>query len=189
LGTGLQQAIAREQARDGRVTRRRLNRVEYQNTMHDLLGIHRDLTRLLPEDQAAFGFDKISTALTLSRTHLERYLDATDIAIDDALGLGAKPKYSPPFRLPADKVIHMHNHQVRLPNRDVALFPPLNNPFGMTQVEGRYAFRCRIRAQQADGVPVYLRTFVGNFNSEAAGLPKRRHRHLHRQRPLQDERD
>jgi hypothetical protein len=170
LGTGLQQAIAREQASNGRVTRRRLNRVEYQNTMHDLLGIHRDLTRLLPEDQAAFGFDKISTALTLSRTHLERYLDAADIAIDDALGLGAKQNYSPPFRLPADKVIHEHNHQFRLPNRDVALFPAKNNPFATAQVEGRYAFRCRFRAQQADGVPVYLRTFVGNFNSEAAGL-------------------
>jgi len=211
FGTSLKQAIAREEARDGRVTRRRLNRVEYQNTMHDLLGIHRDLTVLLPEDQAAFGFDKISTALTLSLTHLERYLDAADVAIDDALGLGTrlrtrlmpaqdhvaienalglgtKPNYSPPQRIPADKVIHGHNHQVRLPNRDVALFPGKNNPFGTYSVSapGRYAFRFRARSSEPDGASVLLRVFVGNFYYETAGLAAASISHFEMSEKFQD---
>ena len=59
-----------------RVALRRLNRFEYQHTMHDLLGIEVNLMELLPEDGSAHGFDKVSSALTLSPVQVEKYLEA-----------------------------------------------------------------------------------------------------------------
>jgi mono/diheme cytochrome c family protein len=158
-------------AREGRVVRRRLSRFEYQNTMRDLLGIHRDLTVMLPEDQPAFGFDRIATALALSPTHLERYLEAAEIALDDALGLGSPPTVTRAERFPADRVIQGHNHQVALQGGEHAVFAGWSNPFGTWSIKatGRYAFRFRARAHESGGRPVVLRVFAGNFNSEALG--------------------
>src|SRR5687767_13418125 len=64
--------------REGRVVLRRLNRAEYENTVHDLLGIDTPLKDLLPEDGAANGFDNASDALQVSSFLLERYLEAAD---------------------------------------------------------------------------------------------------------------
>src|SRR6185295_13056162 len=41
----------------GRVTLRRLNRNEYQNTIRDLLGLEIDMAELLPKDDVGYGFD------------------------------------------------------------------------------------------------------------------------------------
>jgi hypothetical protein len=75
---------ARQQESEGRVVYRRLNRTEYVNTIHDLLGIDTPLRDLLPEDGTAGGFDKIGEALNLSAVHLERYLQAADLALKEA---------------------------------------------------------------------------------------------------------
>ena len=42
-------------------TLRRLNRTEYQNAIRDLLALEIDVTALLPRDDAAFGFDNVTT--------------------------------------------------------------------------------------------------------------------------------
>jgi hypothetical protein len=70
---------------EGRVVLRRLNRVEYENTLHDLLGIDTRLRDLLPEDENVGGFDNNARALRLSAVHLERYLEAADRALDHAI--------------------------------------------------------------------------------------------------------
>ena len=44
---------------EGRVVLRRLNRVEYENTVRDLLGVDIDLKELLPLDSSANGFDNV----------------------------------------------------------------------------------------------------------------------------------
>jgi hypothetical protein len=41
----------------GRVTLRRLNRVEYRNTVHDLLGVDYNTDHEFPPDDSGFGFD------------------------------------------------------------------------------------------------------------------------------------
>ena len=69
----------------GRVTARRLNRSEYNNTIRDLLGIDIRPAADFPPDQAAFGFDNISDALRLSPVLLEKYLDAAERAVRTAL--------------------------------------------------------------------------------------------------------
>ncbi len=69
----------------GRVTARRLNRAEYDNTIRDLLGLDLGLARDFPADDSGYGFDNIGDALTLSPVHLERYLAAAEKAAREAI--------------------------------------------------------------------------------------------------------
>jgi hypothetical protein len=88
----------------GRVTSRRLNRVEYNNTVRDLLGVDIRPADDFPNDEAAFGFDNISDALTLSPVLLEKYLYAAERVVRTAIFGPEKRKpaavhYSAPVRL------------------------------------------------------------------------------------------
>ena len=85
-----QMARAESLRRDSRIVLRRLNRNEYRNTLHDLLGVEVD-TSHFPEDPLAGGFDNNGQALTLSPLLLELYFDTARKALDDALTLGEKP--------------------------------------------------------------------------------------------------
>ena len=69
----------------GRVTIRRLNRMEYQYTVRDLFGIDLDLAQELPPDDTAFGFDNIGDAQTLSPALLETYLTLAEKVVADAI--------------------------------------------------------------------------------------------------------
>lgn len=67
----------------GRVTLRRLNRAEYNNTIRDLFGIHNvHLADDFPTDDVGYGFDNIGDVLTLSPLLLEKYLAAAEKAVD-----------------------------------------------------------------------------------------------------------
>ena len=76
----------------GRTILRRLNRVEYENTLHDLLGIDTRLQESLPEDASLHGFDTVADGLRLSQLHMEKYLEAADLALDKAIRLDEKPE-------------------------------------------------------------------------------------------------
>ena len=65
----------------GRVTVRRLNRVEYRNTIHGLMGVDFDTDREFPPDDTGYGFDNIGDVLTLSPMLLEKYLDAARVVV------------------------------------------------------------------------------------------------------------
>jgi mono/diheme cytochrome c family protein len=60
----------------GRPLVHRLNRTEYANAVRDLLAVDVDTSSMLPPDDAAYGFDNIADALTISPILLERYLTA-----------------------------------------------------------------------------------------------------------------
>jgi hypothetical protein len=75
----------------GRVTLRRLNRVEHENTLRDLLGVPVEVRELLPPDDSGYGFDNIGDVLTLSPAHLDRFLQAAEVALDAAVHLGPMP--------------------------------------------------------------------------------------------------
>lgn len=62
----------------GRVTLRRLNRTEYNNTVRDLLGVDYNAAEDFPADDIGHGFDNIGDVLTLSPLHLERYIEAAE---------------------------------------------------------------------------------------------------------------
>jgi hypothetical protein len=66
-----------DQIRDpGRVTLRRLNRAEYNNTIRDLTGLDLNLARDFPSDDVGEGFDNIGDVLSLPPLLMEKYLDA-----------------------------------------------------------------------------------------------------------------
>jgi cytochrome c551/c552 len=75
---------------NGRVRSRRLTRVEYEHTLHDLLGIDIPLKTLLPEDRASHGFETVADGQQLSHHQLARYLDVADLALDDAFDRAMK---------------------------------------------------------------------------------------------------
>jgi len=62
----------------GRVTIRRLNRVEYNNTIRDLTGVDYQPAEGFPADDAGYGFDNIGDVLSLSPLLLEKYLAAAE---------------------------------------------------------------------------------------------------------------
>ena len=69
----------------GRVTVRRLNRIEYRNTIRDLIGVDYDTNSAFPPDDTGHGFDNIGEVLTLSPLLLEKYLAAATTIISRAV--------------------------------------------------------------------------------------------------------
>jgi hypothetical protein len=80
-------------AQQGRAVMRRLNQIEYQNTVRDLLGIEIDLQGVLPADTAAGGFDTNAATLHMSSYQLDGYLDAANRILDAALAGGPRPAH------------------------------------------------------------------------------------------------
>ena len=62
----------------GRVTVRRLNRAEYNNTVRDLLGVDFEPANDFPSDDVGYGFDNIGDVLSVSPLLMEKYLDAAE---------------------------------------------------------------------------------------------------------------
>lgn len=76
----------------GRVTIRRFNRTEYNNTVRDLCHIEFEPADNFPADQPSHGFDNQGDALSLSPLLMERYLDAAEAVVTRALaGKPTKP--------------------------------------------------------------------------------------------------
>ncbi len=87
---------AADQARidsEGRATRRRLNRFEYENALRDLL--HAPWLQVrdsLPEDGEAHRFNKIGEALDISHVQMARYLATADRTLREVMATqAAKP--------------------------------------------------------------------------------------------------
>lgn len=73
----------------GRVTIRRLNRTEYQNAVFDLLGVEYDTREIFPADDTGYGFDNIGDVLSISPLLMEKYIQAADEVVAQALPEGA----------------------------------------------------------------------------------------------------
>ena len=81
------------QARDGRAQYRRLNRLEYENTLRDLLILpNLEVREMLPPDSSSDGFDNVGSALDLSYVQISRYLEAANHALDKAMVLTPRPR-------------------------------------------------------------------------------------------------
>jgi hypothetical protein len=62
----------------GRVTMRRLNREEYNNTIRDLFHVDFKPAADFPSDDIGYGFDNIGDVLSMSPLLMEKYLDAAE---------------------------------------------------------------------------------------------------------------
>jgi hypothetical protein len=89
LQTALDAAAAADPNPGRTETVHRLNRIEYVNSVRDLLGV--DMAEdLLPADDSSYGFDNIAGVLKMSPALMERYLSAAKVVSRSAVG-GAPP--------------------------------------------------------------------------------------------------
>jgi hypothetical protein len=70
----LANAISKAKPDPGDVTIRRLNRLEFNNTIRDLCFLDENFSADFPADDTGYGFDNIGDVLTFSPVHLERFL-------------------------------------------------------------------------------------------------------------------
>jgi hypothetical protein len=87
-------------ARGGpRTALRRLTRLEYANTLQDLLHLDAEaamaLTKELPTEADTGGFDTVASKQDISALHVRGYLSAADSALDAAIQLGPRPEMEP----------------------------------------------------------------------------------------------
>ncbi|WP_165224200.1 DUF1592 domain-containing protein [Aquisphaera insulae] len=78
----------------GRVTIRRLNRAEYNNTIRDLVGVDFHPADDFPSDDVGYGFDNIGDVLSVPPLLMEKYLAAAEQVAQRAIvasGSSAKP--------------------------------------------------------------------------------------------------
>jgi hypothetical protein len=82
LGDAIDQAVFNVtcdlRPRSGRVTARRLNRVEYNHTIRDLFGVEIDVTGDFPSDEVGGGFDNNADVLAMPPMLFEKYLAAAE---------------------------------------------------------------------------------------------------------------
>jgi hypothetical protein len=74
----------------GRVTLRRLNRVEYRNTVRDLLGVDFGTDKEFPPDDIGYGFDNIGDVLSFSPLLAEKYMAAGQKIVASAVPSAAR---------------------------------------------------------------------------------------------------
>ena len=77
--------LASQHPNPGRVTMRRLNRAEYNNTIRDLVGVDFRPANDFPVDDTGYGFDNIGDVLALPPLLMEKYFSAAEQIIDKAI--------------------------------------------------------------------------------------------------------
>ena len=87
----LKEAVSQAKVDPGKVTVRRLNRTEYNNTIRDLCYIDGNFSVDFPADDTGYGFDNIGDVLTFSPVHLERFIAAGKLVAERAMPT-AEPK-------------------------------------------------------------------------------------------------
>ncbi|MBT5168790.1 MAG: DUF1592 domain-containing protein [Opitutales bacterium] len=97
----------------GQTVFRRLNRVEYDRTVRDLLSLEpmlSDPTETFPPDETEEGFVNIGSALSTSDFLLQGYLDAAEAYVDAAAMAGGKPQVKRyQFEAPFYKTSNRHD--------------------------------------------------------------------------------
>jgi mono/diheme cytochrome c family protein len=148
----------RDRPASGTVALRRLTRLQYENTVRELLAVETDLKERLPEDTRRLGFDNVGEALQLSSGQLEAYLEAADDALDDAFVKGSQP-VAQKRRKAGMEALGKENEDAALDLEDAAVLFGRNRlmpmrVLGSTHPEGRYRIRVSVYAYQSQGKPV-----------------------------------
>ena len=153
----------------GRVTARRLNRVEYNNTIRDLLHVDLKPAEDFPADDVGHGFDNIGDVLTLSPVLMERYLAAAESIATRAI-LTEIPK--PSVRYLAGRFLHPYPHNTpEAEGRFRPLRPTDKNPiFSGPLIGGAdyfkfsadedLIFRARFYSQKKSDAPAHIAIFI-----------------------------
>ncbi|MCI0681074.1 MAG: DUF1592 domain-containing protein [Gemmataceae bacterium] len=155
----------------GRTVLRRLNRIEYENTIRDLLGVDIELRDLLPIDGSADGFDNVGEALHTSSFLMEKYLEAADKALSVAIANRPRPPLiKKRYSLKDQHHVKTTTERVfrKLDDDTVVMFSSSAwNAVHLYQFyppdRGTYRFRISSSAVQSAGKPVTYRIDAGQM--------------------------
>jgi mono/diheme cytochrome c family protein len=136
---------------------RRLNRVEYQNTLRDLLQLPRlQVMAMLPEDAVAHGYSKVPEALELSHVQVRKYLEAAAIALEQCLVKSPTPPKANVWRedavnLGSSRQALSANHAAPLLNGKLA--PGLSHQIhGNPLKDAGNSYRSAVFSGEAEGI-------------------------------------
>ena len=147
----------------GRVTLRRLNTFEYQNTVRDLVGVTPD-TSLLPPDDGGYGFDNIADVLSLSPAHVEAYLTTAANTLDEVYGKTSPPsKDIPPNTLSGSPAFD---------GEEFSMYTGGTRSIALREKPGKYKVTFRLGGEQAGDEPVKAVITLGK-EKKAIEIPKR----------------
>lgn len=140
-------------ANAGRVTARRLNRVEYNNTIRDLLGVAARPADQFPVDDSGYGFDNNGDVLSVSPLLMEKYMQAAkDISRLAVYGESVPEKPTRIVRLLNRRSPDAHDV---LPSGNAGIYLPYSLRGAMYgsftfPVDAEYEFRLRIANFRGD---------------------------------------
>ncbi|MBI3849670.1 MAG: DUF1592 domain-containing protein [Verrucomicrobia bacterium] len=139
----------------GRVTLRRLNRVEYNNTIRDLVGVDFQPADDFPADDVGYGFDNIGDVLSLPPILLEKYMAVADKILGSAIVINPSTN-GPAIKFPAGKLESTapgseYGNGARILTREGEVFTPFQFP-----KDGEYTLRARAFGQQAGPDPARM---------------------------------
>jgi mono/diheme cytochrome c family protein len=132
----------------GRVTARRLNRAEYNNTVRDLLGVDIRPADAFPQDDSGYGFDNIGDVLSLSPVLMEKYLTAAENVTRTAIyGVPAMKPSVVEFRPQGRKIEPKFTPLTDYDTTGLSLPNALHTTFRFP-VDGEYTFRLHLNGQR-----------------------------------------
>lgn len=149
----------------GRVTIRRLNRVEYNNTVRDLLHVDLRPADDFPEDDTGYGFDNIGDVLALPPILMERYLTAADRVLLAVLPQGPPP--SETFTVEDEGLTGQG-----FPDKERGRLMAFNGTCGSefdAPAAGEYLLRTKVWADQAGTEPARL-SLIGGGTGEPVDI-------------------
>ena len=161
----------------GRVTIRRLNRSEYNNTVSDLLGMNVQPADSFPTDGVGYGFDNIGDVLSISPLLMEQYLDAAQTVAEQAIPLTApavsKKRMAARFCEPAGPSVAMRGEWRDFsPGKEAIGTGPINTPFKADQ-EASYTVSASVWTDAKPGQKVRVALLAAGANiDQPEGLAK-----------------
>ncbi len=157
----------------GRVTIRRLNRAEYNNTVRDLFGVELRPARDFPSDDVGYGFDNIGDVLSMPPALVERYLAAAERIADRVIVADLAPR----FRVQTFAIPRLVPTPVGSVIRDGALVLSTNSAVRTPHtfpVDGAYRLRVRafagLRGKQPDKDPVRMTLRIDGSDVETVSV-------------------
>jgi len=138
----------------------RLNRVEYEISLRDLLALPRlDVASLLPEDAIKHGYSKVPSALDLSYVQIRKYLQAAKVALNQALVDQENPPKVVEFKIAASKTSSAHQKIASFntaPLLDGKLAPRLTTKMNGNPIEDHgNSYRSAVFSGETDAVAIF----------------------------------
>jgi len=146
----------------GRVTIRRLNRLEYNNTVRDLLGVDFTPADDFPTDDVGYGFDNIGDVLSMPPVLLEKYLRAAQQVTTAAIANDPGSKGTPvQFITPSNMAGGENERRVKVVHLTGDVTTDIEVPR-----DGKYEFRIFAYASQAGDELVKMGLVLGGQQKE-----------------------